>query len=64
MNCEGSCEDRDGHSGDAVRVRVRLPRKYWGEFWYCQAAIEEDRKRGFTVEVDPPQSGEANRENE
>ena len=52
--CDGSCEDySNGHSGPVRRVHV------WGhgaskedpwEFYYCDIAIAEDRKRGFTVE--------------
>ncbi len=47
--CQGSCEH---HSDDVFRVRVRHLRTGhdWGEFWYCRAAIEEDRRRGLYVE--------------
>jgi hypothetical protein len=54
MTCEGSCEE---HVGDVVDVWVTsinfnngLP---W-HFTYCQEAIAEDRRRGFTVDLKNP----------
>lgn len=44
--CEGACEV---HSSPVVRVDVSTVRHYWGCFWYCPAAIVEDKRRGFTV---------------
>ncbi len=44
--CEGSCEE---HRGEVVRVRVTDTGKDWGEFDYCEAAIEEDKRRGLFV---------------
>jgi hypothetical protein len=49
--CEGSCEERGGHIGEIVRVIVSSNTWKPMEFNYCQAAIEEDKKRGFTVEI-------------
>lgn len=49
--CEGSCKERDGHAGEVVRVIVSSNTWKPMEFNYCQAAIEEDKKRGFTVEI-------------
>ena len=46
--CEGNCEK---HVGPVQRVHVWDGSHDWGEFWYCLAAIAEDRKRGFTVEI-------------
>lgn len=43
-SCEGNCEK---HIGDVVLVKVTD----WGSFHYCQAAIEKDRRNGFTVVV-------------
>lgn len=48
MMCDGSCEK---HAGEVLRVHVRSATHDWGEFWYCAAAIEEDRQRGLTVET-------------
>ena len=42
MQCEGACEE---HIGPVRTVIVGT----WGEFKYCSAAIEEDRRRGLTV---------------
>lgn len=43
--CDGDCEHFGGHSGDVITVHV----VDWGIFNYCQSAISEDRRRGFTV---------------
>jgi len=45
--CEGSCAK---HAGVVRKVHVWHGYKDWGEFWYCEAAIEIDRARGFTIE--------------
>jgi len=49
--CEGKCER---HVGKVQRVHVRdaVHDHDWGEYWYCQAAIKEDRARGFTVDIE------------
>jgi len=48
--CEGNCEE---HKGEPVLVRVwdkRIAPNYdWGHFWYCETAIEHDKKIGLTV---------------
>lgn len=48
MTCEASCKQ---HTGDVLRVHVWGAMHDWGEFWYCDTAIEEDRQRGLTVEI-------------
>lgn len=58
LKCEGNCINLFGeHSGDVYPVIVTddsiHKRTYY--FNYCQAAIDEDRQRGFTVEVLTPQ---------
>jgi len=47
--CCGECDE---HTSDPrqVRVRHRQSGTDWGLFWYCDAAIAEDRRRGLTVE--------------
>jgi hypothetical protein len=47
--CEGSCEV---HKGEVVPVIIE--RHGWDgiKFNYCQAAIEEDERRGFVVRHD------------
>jgi len=47
--CDGSCDDRDGHVGDVVVVRVYDGTHDWGFFSYCASAIDEDKKRGLSV---------------
>ena len=53
--CEGKCER---HVGKVQRVHVYIPSvatigmRDWGKLWYCQAAITEDRARGFTVDIE------------
>jgi CO dehydrogenase/acetyl-CoA synthase beta subunit len=42
LQCDGACEH---HEGDVRTVLVRG----WGNFNYCQAAIDEDRRRGLWV---------------
>ena len=46
--CEGSCDE---HIGDIKRVHVTHKNHDWGEFYYCDAAIAEDIRRGMTVEI-------------
>lgn len=47
MECEGSCEN---HEGEVVKVKVKTLKGFdWGEFYYCQNAIKEDRNRGLIV---------------
>ena len=48
MTCDGSC---DKHVGEVRRVHVIHPAHDWGEFWYCDTAIDEDRRRELTVEI-------------
>lgn len=49
-SCEGACEN---HVGEVVTVHVTSPKgNDWGEFDYCEEAIAEDRRRGFTVEIE------------
>lgn len=43
QECEGSCIE---HTGEVIRVMV----SGWGEFNYCEAAIQEDIRRGLSVE--------------
>ena len=47
MHCEGSCEE---HNGEVVPVLCYAPgdREPW-KFNYCEEAIAEDERRGFTV---------------
>lgn len=49
MTCEGSCEQ---HIGAVTRVHVWDGAYDWGLFTYCEAAKEEDRNRGLTVDED------------
>jgi len=42
--CQGVCDE---HSGNVHLVEV----DGWGQFRYCEAAIEEDRARNFTVSI-------------
>lgn len=47
--CEGSCEK---HIGDVSCYEVSDPEAgyNWGVFTYCDAAVDEDKKRGLIVE--------------
>ena len=47
--CEGECDE---HTSEPMQVRVRHKQSGtdWGLFWYCDAAIKEDRRRGLIVE--------------
>lgn len=50
-NCEGSCEE---HRGPIRRVEVKCdghPEGTWGAFWYCEEAIEEDKRRGLNLVI-------------
>jgi len=52
--CDGNCDERnDGHKGEVIAVRVhgRFIPEPGLDFQYCQAAIEEDCKNGFLVEI-------------
>lgn len=46
--CEGMC---DACRGEVIAVTVYHPDtlRDWGLYFYCQNAIEEDRKRGLDV---------------
>jgi len=49
MNCEGSCEK---HVGEVIKVLVHghnIPEDKPYPFDYCEEAIAEDKRRGFTV---------------
>lgn len=48
MECEGSCQE---HTGEVKTVLVSS--EWWKptKFNYCDAAIEEDRSRGFDVRI-------------
>lgn len=49
--CGGGCErELGGHRGEVKFVHVYDANVDWGNFWYCEAAIECDKERGFTVE--------------
>ena len=41
--CDGSCAE---HRGEVRDVSVQG----WGDFRYCEEAIDEDRRRGLNVE--------------
>ncbi len=50
MECEGDCEN---HEGEVRQVHV-IDKKTlhdWGLFEYCDSAINEDRGRGFEVNI-------------
>jgi hypothetical protein len=50
-SCEGACQGEGLCGGRVRKVTVRNPETgyYWGEFWYCDTAIEIDRTHGLTV---------------
>lgn len=49
--CDGDCSINMTCKGDTVKVRVVGPSgAEWGEFWYCETAIQKDRDAGFYVE--------------
>jgi len=48
LNCEGGCEK---HFGTIRRVNVSHKGYDWGEFYYCEIAIQEDISRGFEVKI-------------
>jgi hypothetical protein len=48
LTCEGECEE---HIGALKRVNVIHPEHDWGEFIYCESAIEEDISRGLIVKI-------------
>ena len=47
--CEGSCEN---HKGEVIPVIIEGHGWDGIKFNYCQAAIEEDERRGFVVRHD------------
>ena len=49
--CEGNCLATHGeHSREVEKVLVSGMGTVEMEFYYCQNAIQEDEKRGFTVD--------------
>ncbi len=53
MKCEGCCFEDGSCSGEVKQVSVTGPHD-WGTFNYCDTAISEDRRRGFTVTILTP----------
>lgn len=51
--CHGACErTHGGHDGPIHRVHVWGSDVDWGEFFYCDNAVAEDREnRGMKVEI-------------
>lgn len=50
--CEGSCDEHGRHVGEVQKCHVFGPPPHshgWGEFHYCETAIEIDRERGLIV---------------
>ncbi len=47
--CEGDCDEHKTETRQ-VRVRDTTSGTDWGLFWYCDAAIREDQRRGLSVE--------------
>jgi hypothetical protein len=62
--CQGNCEvTHGGHIGPLQRVHVWGSDVDWGEFIYCENAIDEDeRNRGMIVEVIENLGAEAGRD--
>jgi len=53
IKCEGSCDALDyGHYGNIRKVHIFDDRygKDWGEWFYCQCAVDGDINNGFRVE--------------
>lgn len=50
IDCDGACEN---HIGDVIAVNVvdQKDGRDWGDYNYCEAAIEEDRDAGFAVTI-------------
>lgn len=48
MICDGNCKEHKGKI-KIVSIYDRRIRYAYGFFWYCENAIEEDRKNGFEV---------------
>jgi len=49
--CEGGCEQ---HVGEVITVKTYGDKNsVWNgtEFDYCETAIQEDRERGFQIEI-------------
>lgn len=53
MKCEGECSQSGECRGEVKRYEVSgcgFVRPF--TFGYCETAVEEDRQRGFTVEIE------------
>jgi len=54
IKCQGECsvyEDKNLCSGTVKLVHVKNKDVDWGEFYYCDTAIQEDIDNGFEVTV-------------
>jgi hypothetical protein len=53
LKCNGACHDCGDCVGEVKRVEVLdgSGDKSWGEFNYCEKAIEIDTKNGFRVVI-------------
>jgi hypothetical protein len=49
--CDGTCSFHGDCIGEVKRVRVTKGIDNWGDWWYCDYAIEQDRRHGFDVEL-------------
>lgn len=56
MTCQGKCSTRKECKGQLMIVDVfdECLTKYWGEFVYCEGAIETDRQAGLKVTIKTP----------
>jgi len=51
MKCQGICGMHNRCVGEVKKVHVEDFYKDWGEFYYCDYAIQFDESNGFTVTV-------------
>lgn len=50
-HCMGNCEGRGNEcDGETKHYHVFDKETDWGDYWYCEKAVQQDRDRGFTVE--------------
>ena len=49
--CMGNCEGKGNPCiGEIKRVHVFDKDQDWGDYWYCEKAIQRDKDMGFTIE--------------
>ena len=51
MECQGKCNSHHMCFGEVKKVNVKDIHEDWGNFYYCEQAIEKDKNNGFVITI-------------